>query len=479
MKKALINLVFLTCLIFNIVFVIYYIRDISKTIDVENIINLFNRNDYSLLIFKEPTNSYYKMLDYLNSNYFDRDKILVARINEFEYLKRPDIRYIRDIDPKLMNLYETKNVEQAMDILNDNNISYLLYPGYETPTLYHSVINEIITNRRYSRIIKSFDNVFLYKLNSTALNNNINSVSSDIDFQIETLPDNALLMSIKNKDVFQCHNMQCVLYLDLQFFSNISVSLVDINGEYLLKKLFYNEYNSQEYSARSIAIPIDLDDIDDLNFHPFVLIKQAQESKTKINKIELLKYPSSSTHISGLHYFSGGQDDVSLLSRQILKNSNKSKYKHILSFDETKRFMPLYFSEKACLRLTRMTDHRESLQLELFKGQVPSGLLCLRNIFNHKDRYSLEVSQDNCFEGNIERLNNVKDYILSKVLNSSTYHLGKHIKEDHSALDIMPDMFRCSEQEYNQSIKKFNKYKQQYQLSDKDNFIWDNNSAIG
>lgn len=478
MKKTLVSLVFIACLLFNTVFVIYYIRDISKTIDLENIINLFSRSDYALLTFKEPINSYYKMLDYLNSNFFANNKILVARVNEFEYLKRPDIKYIRDIDPKLIKLYQTQNVEQAMDILKNNNVLYLLYPGYETPTFYHSVINKIITDRKHSRLIKAFDNVFLYELKYSNQKDELDTISRKIDFQTETLPDNSLLLSIKDTDISQCYDQQCYLNLELRFFSNISVSLVDINGEYFLKNLFYNEYNSQEYGSRSIVIPVNLDNIDTLNLSLFILIKKTLESQVAVDNVELLKYDvKSNLKETGLHYSPGEQNNTLLLSEQLFKNSNSNKYKHILTFDENKKYMPAYFADGACIKLTRMTDHRNFLQLELFKGQVPSGLLCIRNYFGNKVRYSLEVSQDNCFDGNVEKIYTAKDYILSKVLNSNTYHLKKHIKEDHSAIEIIPQMFLCSEQEYNQSINKFEKYKKQYQLSDADNYIWDNNSA--
>lgn len=89
--------------------------------------------------------------------------VLALRPADMYYAERRMISYL---DPRLIPFYEAKTIDAAVDILNDLGVQYVQSTPYAMPVLYNSMLSQILSSPKYSRIVYSSGHEALYKLAS-------------------------------------------------------------------------------------------------------------------------------------------------------------------------------------------------------------------------------------------------------------------------------------------------------------------------
>lgn len=88
---------------------------------------------------------------------------LIFREAEFAYYgNRP---FIAHTDPRLIPLYRSDKVEDAVAFLNENAIDYIFVPYRHPPTLYNTVFKDIIGDPRYATLTASSGSFQIFKVN--------------------------------------------------------------------------------------------------------------------------------------------------------------------------------------------------------------------------------------------------------------------------------------------------------------------------
>jgi hypothetical protein len=122
------------------------------------------RNDYAGI--KKVTA--FSWLNYIYENTSKDSVFLVFRIAEFAYYaERP---FIRDIEPKMKPFYLSKSKDEALKVLNELGISYLLIPKYAIPMVYRSYVPQIISDPEISELVFETIGMSIYRLNKEKVN---------------------------------------------------------------------------------------------------------------------------------------------------------------------------------------------------------------------------------------------------------------------------------------------------------------------
>ncbi|MFB9374581.1 hypothetical protein ACFFUB_11490 [Algimonas porphyrae] len=106
------------------------------------------------------------VVDWVNRNLSDDDKVLVYRQAEFAYYV--DNNWVYDFDPKIIDLYETAETKAAaFDYLKSLGITHIFVPNYMPATLYNTPVARVIGDPTYSRELYVHSAMRIYELYET------------------------------------------------------------------------------------------------------------------------------------------------------------------------------------------------------------------------------------------------------------------------------------------------------------------------
>ena len=109
-----------------------------------------------------------RVIDWLNKKLPEDSKFLVYRQAEFAYYVRQN--WIYDFDPKIIDLYNTRNKREAYAYLRGQGITHIFIPNYMPATLYNSAVVNLIGDPHYTRELYTHSGMRLLELFETPKN---------------------------------------------------------------------------------------------------------------------------------------------------------------------------------------------------------------------------------------------------------------------------------------------------------------------
>ena len=144
----------------------------------ENTIVINNNNEDLDKLYMWP---YVQVMKYLRDHVPPSSTVLSFRPADMYYSER---RMISCFDPRLLQLYREHNVFEAWKYLKKAGIDYLHVPDYYNPTIYNSVVQEIVSRSDLSTLVFSADGTQIYQLCQT----DNKAVGEMLDFTPGQLP---------------------------------------------------------------------------------------------------------------------------------------------------------------------------------------------------------------------------------------------------------------------------------------------------
>lgn len=92
----------------------------------------------------------------------DRVRVLTLRQAEFGFYS--PVRFISDIDPRLVDFYTAATIEQAVEVLRRLGVTHVVVPNYPTPSLYNSYLQEIVGRPDLSSEVADYSGYRLFQL---------------------------------------------------------------------------------------------------------------------------------------------------------------------------------------------------------------------------------------------------------------------------------------------------------------------------
>lgn len=92
----------------------------------------------------------------------ERVRVLTLRQAEFGFYS--PVRFISDIDPRLVDFYTAATIEQAVEVLRRLGITHVVLPNYPTPSFYNSYLQEIVSRPDLSSEIADYNGYRLFQL---------------------------------------------------------------------------------------------------------------------------------------------------------------------------------------------------------------------------------------------------------------------------------------------------------------------------
>lgn len=107
----------------------------------------------------------YNVIQYIRDNTPENSLFLVFRQSDFAYYAQR--KFIRHVDPRLLDLYKLDDKNKAYDFLQNMGIEYIYIPSYMPPTYYNTQIYRIVADPQLCELVKDVDGVRLFKLHET------------------------------------------------------------------------------------------------------------------------------------------------------------------------------------------------------------------------------------------------------------------------------------------------------------------------
>ncbi|NPV05204.1 MAG: hypothetical protein HPY67_10785 [Syntrophaceae bacterium] len=106
-----------------------------------------------------------QVMKYLRDRVLPSSTVLSFRPADMYYSER---RMISCYDPRLLPFYREHNAFEAWTYLKKLGVDYLHIPDYYNPTIYNSVVQEILSRHDLSTLVFSADGTQIYKLTQTS-----------------------------------------------------------------------------------------------------------------------------------------------------------------------------------------------------------------------------------------------------------------------------------------------------------------------
>lgn len=92
------------------------------------------------------------------------EKVRVLTLRQAEFGFYSSVRFISDIDPRLVDFYTAANTDEAFKVLRRLGITHVVLPNYPIPSFYNSHLNEVVNRSDLSSEVADYSGYRLFQL---------------------------------------------------------------------------------------------------------------------------------------------------------------------------------------------------------------------------------------------------------------------------------------------------------------------------